>query len=133
MTKGQIPITVTLGSGCSSMLKVTFGLRHWREHTLTDGKEKRNCKARKNYPFKKHLERGMQENRLDTFPVLWSSQRRKYRIIQSFLYFGRTTKLKLKNSSSEITMEMAFKLVIEMALKQTFLFVGVWLHLSQVY
>ena len=30
-------------------------------------------------------------------------------------------------------MEMAFKLVTETALKQTFLFVGVWLNLSQVY
>ena len=73
----------------------------------------------------------MQENRLDIFPVLWSFQRRKYRIIQSLLW--ENPKLKLKNNSSEITMEMAFKLVTEMALKQTFLFVGVWLNLSQVY
>lgn len=133
MTKSQIPITLTLASGRSSVLKVMFGLRCWREHTLTDGKGKRNCKARKNYPFSKHLERRMQENKLDTFPVLWSFQRRKYRIIQSFLYFARTTKLKVKGDSSEITMAMAFKLVTETALKQTFLFVGVWLNLSQVY
>lgn len=93
------------------MLKRTYPQRR---------KRKKEPQNQKELPIFKASEKKGTGNRNISSSLIFPEKKIEY--FRVFIYFSRTTKVKSNGNSNEIAMEMAFKTVIETALKQTFLF-----------